>query len=260
MDRLSTESDLNEFYQNVAADCPELFTVNAYMTGLVMFYAGQLAYRVRLSQEENPGDYLGTFEDVMIGCFGKGGRMFDWLRAMNEQAAYSYFQTCFGAGYGVKATDHLASFQIMPSDTRYVKAEVSFGLSRKNEILTTADQISELIGEDGFLYNGAVVDEYAPVEARFMQHFGNQFIIPREFKRFTQFAEIFYSFSSEFLGLSIPTIQQDINGMRLKSYVGNIPEYLLAINSPEFDFEAPVIILEGMCFLDTVLMQKLFKA
>jgi len=47
--------------------------------------------------------------------------------------------------------------------------------------------------------------------------------------------------------------------MRLSPYVQNIPEYKLASLKPdEFDFEAPVIILEGMCFLDTILMQKLF--
>jgi len=258
VDRLNTEADLNEFYQNLAADCPELFTINSFMTGLIMFYAGQLAYKIRISQDEKPGDYLSVFEDVMIGCFGKGGRMFDWLRAMNEQAAYSYYQTCFGAGYGPKAEEQIKYFEIRPSNTEYVKAEVSFGLSRYNEIHITADQISELIGEEGFTYNGAEVDQLAPVESRFMQHFGNQFSTPREFKRFNEFAKIFYSFSNEFFGFNLPTIEQDINGMRLKSYIENIPEYQLAKRAQEFDFEAPVIILEGMCFLDTILMEKLF--
>ncbi len=46
--------------------------------------------------------------------------------------------------------------------------------------------------------------------------------------------------------------------MRLKSYVSNLPDYLLANNSSDFDFEAPVIVLEGMCFLDTVLLPRLF--
>jgi len=258
VDRLNSEKELNEFYQNLAADCPELFTINSFMTGLIMFYAGQLAYKIKITQEENPGDYLSSFEDVMIGCFGKGGRMFDWLRAMNEQAAYSYYQTCFGAGYGIKAEEQIKYFEIRPSNTEYVKAEVSFGLSRYNEIHTTADQISELIGEEGFTYNGAEVEPFAPVESRFMQHFGNQFSTPREFKRFNEFAKIFYAFSNEFFGFSLPTLEQDINGMRLKSYIENIPEYQLAKRAQEFDFEAPVIILEGMCFLDTILMEKLF--
>ncbi len=258
VDRLTTEADLNEFYQNLAADCPELFTINSFMTGLIMFYAGQLANKIRTTQEENPSDYLATFENVMIGCFGKGGRMFDWLRAMNEQAAYSYYQACFGAGYGVKAQEQINNFQIIPSDTNFVKAEVSFGLASYKEINTNSDQISELIGEEGFNYNGAIVDQFANVEPRFMQHFGNQFSTPREFKRFSEFAKIFYGFSNEFFGFSLPAIQQEINNMKLKSYIENIPEYQLAKRAQEFDFEAPVIILEGMCFLDTILMDKLF--
>ena len=258
VDQLDTESDLNEFYQYLAADCPELFTINSFMTGLIMFYAGQLAYKIRVTQDENPADYLSSFDDVMIGCFGKGGRMFDWLRAMNESAAFSYYQACFGAGYGVKAADHIRLFKIIPSNPSYVKAEVSFGLSRYNEIHTTTEQISELIGEVGFTYNGADVDQLSSVEARFMQQFGNQFSTPREFKRFNEFSKIFYMFSKEFFGFNLPTLEQDINNMRLKSYIENIPEYQLAKRAQEFDFEAPIIILEGMCFLDTILMQKLF--
>lgn len=259
VDRLSREEDLNEFYHNLAADCPELFTINSYMTGLIMYYAGQLAYKIKLTQEENPSDYLGSFDQVMIGCFGKGGRMFDWLRAVNEQTATMYYQTCFAAGYGNKAQDHINNFQIIPSDRNYVKAEVSFGLSSYKEINTTADQITELIGEDGYTYNGAYVDIMAPVEPKFMQHFGNQFSTPRDgFKRFYEFARIFYSFTHEYFGFSLATLEADINNMKLKSYIENIPEYLLAKRSQEFDFEAPVIILEGMCFLDTVLLEKLF--
>jgi hypothetical protein len=228
------------------------------MTGLIMFYAGQLAYKIRVTQDENPSDYLSSFDNVMIGFFGKGGRMFDWLRAMNEQAAYNYYQACFGAGYGPKAHEQINHFEIKPSDTNYVKAEVSFGLSRYNEIHITADQVSELIGEEGFTYNGAEVEQLAPVEPKFMQHFGNQFSTPREFKRFSEFAAIFYAFSNEFFGFSLPGMEKEINNMRLKAYIQNIPEYQLAQRAQEFDFEAPVIVLEGMCFLDTVLMEKLF--
>jgi hypothetical protein len=258
VDRLNTESELSEFYKNLGANCPELFTLNAFMTGLIMFYSGQLAYKIRVTQDENPGDYLAPFEDVMIGCFGKGGRMFDWLPAMNEDAALTYFQDCFYAGYGIKASEHIRGFEIRPTDIEHVKAEVSFGLAGSHSIHTTAEQISELIGEEGYTYNSANVDELAPVEARFLQNFGNQFATPREFKRFGEFAEIFRGFSKEYFGLNLPTMEQDIRNMHLKSYVVNIPDYQVAKGALEFDFEAPIIILEGMCFLDTVLMSLLF--
>lgn len=239
VDRLNTESELTEFYKNLGSDCPELFTLNAFMTGLIMFYAGQLAYKIRVTQDENPKDYQAPFEDVMIGCFGKGGRMFDWLPARNRDAARTYFVDCFFAGYGIKASEHLGHgfFDIRPTDTKNVKAEVSFGLASSHSIHTTTNQVAELIGEEGYTYNGANVDEFAPVEARFLQHFGNQFATPREFKRFGEFGGIFRGFCKEYFGLNFPTMEQDIRNMRLKSYVANLPDYQLAKAALEFDFE-----------------------
>lgn len=260
VDRLESTAELDEFYQNLAGDCPELFTVNAYMTGLIMFYAGQLARKVRLAQDAHPADYFAPFDQVQVGCFGKGGRMFDWLRAVNAPGAFNYYQQCFGAGYGPKAAEHINYFEIRPSDPDYVKAEVSFGLSRSNEIHITTDQISELVGEDGYTYNGAAVDEFDAVEPRFMQHFGNQFFNNRSYRRFTDFAKLFEAFAREFFGVSLPALGGDISGMKLRAYIENIPEYQLAKRAEEFDFEAPVIMLEGMCFLDTVLLPKLFGA
>jgi len=46
--------------------------------------------------------------------------------------------------------------------------------------------------------------------------------------------------------------------MKLMNYLQSIPEYQQATREDQFDFEMPIIILEGMCFLDTVLMNKLF--
>ena len=258
IDRLNTEVELNEFYLNIAKDCPELFTINAYMTGLVMFYAGQLACKIRETQDNNPGDYLGVFEEVQIGCFGKGGRMFDWLRSIDQEASYSYYQNCFDAGYGIKAQDHVTYFTIKPSDINYVKSEVSFGLSRYQEIKVTEDQISELIGEEGYSYNGVVLESMSSVELRFMQNFGNQFSTPREFKRLSEFLSIFTTYNNDYF-VKLPSLIPETNNMRLKSYIENIPEYQLAKRSQEFDYEAPIIMLEGMCFLDEILMKKLFS-
>lgn len=257
IDRLNTEADLNEFYLNIAKDCPELFTINAYMTGLIMFYAGQLACKIREIQDTNPADYLGVFDEVQIGCFGKGGRMFDWLKSIDKEAAFSYHQNCFDAGYGIKAQDHVTYFTITPSDINFVKSEVSFGLSRNQEIKVTEDQISELVGEEGYSYNGITLESMSSVEARFMQNFGNQFSTPREFKRLNEFLKIFTLYNNEYF-IKLPSLSQEASKMRLKSYIENIPEYQLAKASQEFDYEAPIIILEGMCFLDEILMKMLF--
>ena len=258
IDRLNSETELNDFYKRIADGCPELFTINAYMTGLIMFYAGQLARKIRETQDANPADYLDVFDDVQIGCFGKGGRMFDWLRSLDEQSCFNYYQDCFDSGYGIKAQDHVKRFNIKPSSIEYVKSEVSFGLSRHNEIKVTDDQITELLGEDGYTYNGEILDSMSSVESRFMQAFGDKFTRPREFKRLNDFVKIFTKFNNDYF-VKLPSLESEVNGMRLQSYVQNIPEYQLAKRSQEFDYEAPVIILEGMCFMDEVLMKKLFS-
>ena len=55
--------------------------------------------------------------------------------------------------------------------------------------------------------------------------------------------------------------QQDfVNGfsnMNISAYIVNTKEYRIAKTHKQFDFVAPVIILEGMKFYDDVLMKKL---
>jgi hypothetical protein len=260
VDRLDDEYELNELYRDIASDCQELFALNAYITGLVIYYAGQLAARVRSEQEKNPADYIMPFEDVALGRFGKGGRMFDWLYAMNEGAAEDYYNQCFAAGYGDRAYDDIKAFTFQRSETQFVKAEVSFGLASTREVATATDTISEIIGEEGFTFNGAPVLAEHAAEPRFLKGIGSQFAVPRDFKRFTEFAKLFQGFSQEFLGIKLPNIEDDIRSMRLTPYVQNLPEFQLAAKQgADFDYEAPLIILEGMCFLDTILDKKLFK-
>ena len=58
--------------------------------------------------------------------------------------------------------------------------------------------------------------------------------------------------------MNIKKLVNDINNMKLMNYLQSIPEYQQATREDQFDFEMPIIILEGMCFLDNVLMNKLF--
>ena len=259
VDSLNKDEHLQELYRDLAADCPELFALNTYMTGLIMFYAGQLAAHVRRVQDEYPADYQMPFDEVAIGCFGKGGRMFDWLPAMNEGAARGYFEDCFASGYGPRTSDHIKYFNFEPSNPAEVKAEVSFGLASRRGVDQGGTQIHELVGELGYTFNGSPVDEYSEAAPRLLEHIGSQLWVPREFPRFAEFAKIFQAFTKEYFNMPLPSMEDDIRGMKLTPYVQNLPDFQLAKRATEFDFEAPLIILEGMCFLDTVLMPKLFR-
>jgi hypothetical protein len=258
VDRLQTEQQLEAFYRGIQQDCPELFIINTYMTGLIMFYAGQLSLKVREDQEENKSNYQDVFNNVEIGFYGKGGRMFDWLKVVGETEKRSYYNNCFAAGYGVKAKDHLTGIEINHSKFDQVKAEVSFGLSTFSKIEKSDSQISEIIGEEGFKYQGNILESGNAVEPKYLSSFGSEFSTPNNYVRFTDFCKLFYGLSNKYFEFNLPTIQNDINSMKLMNYLQSIPEYQDASKGDQFDFEMPIIILEGMCFLDTVLMNKLF--
>lgn len=264
IDRLETPQELEDLYKGLAANCPELFSLNAYMTGLILYYAGQMAALVRQVQAANPSDYITPFQRVTIGCFGKGGRMFDWLpAAVGNPMAMAYFQTCFAKGYGPTAqADLRGGLEIRPSDPKHVKAEVSFGLASTRDVEHTTDKIAEIVGEDGYEYDGIPLSSLQGVESKHLQHFGNQLAIPEAFPRFSEFVTVFRDFCKSYFGLNMPNIQQDVARMRLVSYVQNLPGYHLARQAAQkgepFDFEAPFIVLEGMCFLDQVLQPHLF--
>jgi len=260
VDRLKDESELSEFYTIIAADCPELFVLNAYITGLILFYSGKLANRIHNEQTNNTRDFTGVFENVTLGFFGKGGRIFDWLLAVNETSGFDYYQACFDSGYGPNSQKDVKQFFIEPCDNSLVKTEVSFGLSSEYKLNIHSDTIKELIGEEGYTSNGALIESFDAVEINYMQNFGkSQFLPPREFKTFNSFFDIFSEYSKQTFGVNLSNLKDQINSMSLAPYVQNIPEYKMAASRPEeFDFEAPVIVLEGMCFLDTILMEKLF--
>ena len=263
IDRLESQAELEDLYKGLAANCPELFSLNAYMTGLIMFYAGQLAALVRQVQAAAPGEYIQPFSKVTIGCFGKGGRMFDWIpSAVGKDTAQLFYQMCFALGYGPSAQAEIRALTFRPSDPQHVKAEVSFGLASTREVSHTTDKISELVGEAGYRYDGQPLAELQGVESRHLLHFGNQLSLPDGFPRFTEFLLAYREFSKSYFGLNMPNIQQDVARMTLIPYVQNLPGYHLARKAAQrgepFDFEAPFIILQGMCFLEQVLQPHLF--
>ena len=79
------------------------------------------------------------------------------------------------------------------------------------------------------------------------------------------FADVYFKIATGMFGL--PLTQQDFmqgfNNMNIASYIKQLPEYKLAQeskqkgDSQEFDFIAPLIILEGMKFLEDVIYKKI---
>lgn len=273
-------SQLSAFYQTIAADCPQLMCVNMYVTGLLMFYAGQIAHKLvddllRTPDEEWPGR---TRPRVRVSFAGKGSRLFQWLNVLNPQAAYHYYGQMFVMGYGAEHLQQtLADWQeiklpdLNDADNKF---EVSKGLAKGDTILQRPKKAnkSEIIGEAGFEVMGDD-NQRRPVEftnsltPEMLSEIGIRFTAPNsgpQAQQFTNFCGFFYQAANQLFGWSTNprALEKACNEMNITGYVQNMPEFRAAQREAQqsgksFDFVAPIIILEGMKFYDTVLLKML---
>jgi hypothetical protein len=83
-----------------------------------------------------------------------------------------------------------------------------------------------------------------------------------------EFADVYYKIATGMFGLPLThdDFIQGFNNMNIGSYIKQLPEYKMAQESKQkgdsqsFDFIAPIIILEGMKFLEDVIYKKIAKA
>ncbi len=269
-------NQLPSLYREIAANCKELMGVNMYVTGLLMYYAGQVAHKLiddlRLAKNEWPQIQK---PNVRVTFAGKGSRLFGWLNTINSDFAKQYYNTLFIRGYGEKHLKNtLAGWQqiILPNvndpDTKY---EVSKGLAKGDTDLykPTTQQPSEIIGESGFQLIGndniaRSVDFTNSITPEMMQYIGVRFNLQNGItsaSKFTEFCEIFYLAANKFIGWPSNSnkLVEACKQMNITAYANQMPEYRTAladmqsINTP-FSFVAPIIIIEGMKFYEETLL------
>ena len=291
VDNLDDQQMLS-FYNSIAVNCPALFCINMYVTGLIMYYAGQLSYKlikeIRRS-EETPDPNWTPYEQIAFA--GKGSRIFEWFSCTNAQSAARYCMDMFIHGFG--GMQLAQQFLGGPPDIKLHntpsssnKYEVSKGLTvavlRQGQeangglMVPSSDDAIEVLGEDGFSVktkDGNIVPLNFDngITDMMMEYLGTYFFGPvdgtGEMKctKFMDFTNVFYTYAKQLFGLDRIVTQQDfMNGfanMNINTYIKSLPEYKKAmINKPKlnkFSFVAPVIILEGMKFYDEVLLKKL---
>lgn len=290
VDNLNPEQ-LIDFYKCISAISPDLFSVNLYVTGLIMYYAGQIANKL-IQEVRRAEDGLGPEWRplVQIVFAGKGSRIFEWFSCTNYDRANRYCQDMFIHGFGgMDQAKNLLygppSIGLTSKSTPDNKFEVSKGLAMASHqskegglIVPDADKAIEILGEEGFsliMKDGSKVDlKYDNgITSEYMEHIGNYFLGPIDgagemtCKRFMDFSSIYYQYAKNLYKLDAKLSQSDfINGfknMNINSYIKSLPEYRKAIQnkgsdgSGKFDFVAPIIVLEGMKFFDEVLLPKL---
>jgi len=278
VDRLD-ESEFDDFYRLLGANCPELVSVNLYITGLIMFYAGQLSNKIKLEIDKSKEKEDGFWSNpkIQIQFTGKGSRIMDWLKAINPQASEKYYMDMFIMGFGGNdlARQHLGGPPIMdPRKNENIKYEVSMGLAAENlsDKLYVSNTALEIIGEDGFKAKTQAgitemkADDY--ITGDMMANLGSQFVhLPENpntpCPKFMQFAHVYFQVATNVFGLKVT--QQDFmkgfQSMNIESYIKQQKEYKEAQKSSSsdkpFDYVAPIIILEGMKFFEDVILKKI---
>lgn len=275
-------NEFRQFYSELRAHCPELLILNAFVTGFIMFHTGQLAHRVhRLRQEPGSGFGEDSVKTVSIAPYGKGGRIFDWLPQTVGHPAKSYYKLAFQVGFGLPAKEvsdpeevaaARALLAIAPtpefkdSQLSDAKREVAFGLAYEggdDDIVSPSDKLRDMVGERGYLWKGARLDEWVDIDSDQLEQIGGEFKVPETFERLGDFLTVFERFVEQnFSGHKLNTADL-MKQMKLASFVENDQEgFQRAKREVEkgrkFDFTAPLIVLEAMCFLE-VLKTSLFK-
>lgn len=295
VDRLEA-ADFETFYLLIAAECKEMMSINLYVTGLIMFYAGQLAYKLRneiVKSEDAPPAVKAIPPKIKIAFAGKGSRIFDWFTAVDPKAADDYYTQMFIRGMGGES---IARTTITPINTNPlkiidinsqrgtnnadVKYEVSKGLAIPTNITSilvpTNKQAIEILGEDNFCVitpsgEFKYLESTNSITPEMLEHIGNHFIcLPPEGKphcpRFMDFADLFYKVSSSMFGLKMNAadFMAGFQDMNIENYIKGEPGFIKAQkrkhdDQKAFDYVAPIIILEGMKFFEKHLLKGIQK-
>ena len=276
VDRLE-ENEYDDFYRALGTQCKEMVAVNTYVTGLIVFYAGQIAKKVKMEIDRSPNKtQQWRNPKILLQFTGKGSRIMDWLKAINPSYEKKYYMDMFINGFGGmdEAKKHLGgppTFQSRENSSD-VKYEVAKGLAsntREIYVPKTGQKPLEVIGEDGFvLFSNGEERKFSSddsITPELMSEIGNSFAFRPEnpnmpCPQFMKFAHLYFQLATQFFGLKA-TQQDFMNGfqsMNISDYTRLLPEFKEAErNENEFDYVAPIIILEGMQFFENVILKKI---
>lgn len=272
------DNQLQILYQTIGADCPRLMFVNLYVTGLLMFYAGQIARKLiddlaHLTPAERP-----TARPIVTVTFaGKGSRLFQWMSILPNNRDAVYYREMFVAGYGREAlVNSLAGWPRieLPKDDRSknIKYEVSKGLAKGNPklLIPEGGNEAEIVSESNFEVIDARnqahrvndINTLTPEMIRFIGRYFNP-VNNALCDRFIAFSGLYFKAIAGLFGkrLNQQAFNVAFKDMNIVQYVQSRPEFKAAMRAAEsgepFDYVAPLIILEGMKFYDKYLIRAL---
>lgn len=260
-----TPDNSSEFYSWISREAPFVFAIPAYVTGLLVYYAGKLC--AKTIREHN----LTGIRTVHLMPFGKGGRLFHWLQTNpGIPMTASYYENCFKKAFGEDSENIRLNYRTdIVSDN---KSEVSKGLVSNQNLVFDANirYSSDIFAEKGIKYlnNGQfdILDENDVVRNDYFENVG-QFEFPDKMENFETFLELFIDFVSQKAGLvtDVATLRNRKNELPslLSSFITNDSEYDKARKvkqqTGQFEYRFPIFIAEGLCYLDKVIIPEVFK-
>lgn len=260
------DDGFEEFYQYMGTRSKFVFAIPSFVTGLLLYYAGMLVSNA--IKAEN----LEGIKKVDLFGFGKGGRLFHWLDTYpGDFKTKPYLENCFRRGYGEDAVDITLNIRsdIRPDN----KSEVAMGLVSSNSPVVDESlrNTSDIFGEKGIrLYVEGEDKEFDADEIIHSEYFTDPgaFTFSEEPENFNEFLDLFL----DFVGPQTEIVK-NTNTLKMKSvnmkelltaYLSNDPEWLKANKRKNnadgvFEYRFPIIIAEGLCFLEKILIPEVFN-
>ncbi|MEG1860225.1 MAG: hypothetical protein RRY07_01780 [Bacteroidaceae bacterium] len=266
-DQLKTSDDYDIFYDTINRDAKFAFTIPAYVTGLLLYYSGMLIGKA--IKERN----LTQIKKIDILSFGKGGRIFHWLRnSAGPRATKEYYSECLNSGVQLITNVELV---VKYRDEIEIdnKAEVAKGLCDPREVLQIQDKGDmDICGEFGVKYimpdgNTKTISVEDELTGDYFANDMTNFDF-KGIKNFENFMSIFIKFVSQKTKLYVKAdseLREDLNDLpsKIAAFIcNNDREYKKAKEKAKtgdgFHYHQPIIIAEGICFLNT-LIRKAFN-
>lgn len=262
-DQLKTGDDYDDFYDAIDREAKFVFTIPAYVTGLLLFYAGMLVGKA-------VGSYhLDEVNQVDIMSFGKGGRIFHWLRrTAGERAMKEYYAKCLNRGLQVIVAGKEVAATYRDQNEQWNKAEVARGLcAPKQPAHSAQNPDTDICGETGvrFCMPDGSMQKIAADEEIGADYFADAMrgFDFTDVANFSAFMDIFIEFVSQKTklypnaGSELRADLADLPGRIASAVANNDEEYKKALRAAEtmgvFHYHQPIIIAEGICFLSTLI-------
>lgn len=266
-DQLKTQEAYELFYKSLDSNAKFVFTIPAYVSGLLLFYSGMLIGKV--IKDNN----LDSIEKVDLMPFGKGGRIFHWLRhATSTRTAKEFYSNCLNSGLQLIIPEREVVVNYREEIENDNKTEVARGLCEQKELpIVFKHNDSDICGESGVTYlKDGVITTILPDDEISGEQFADgmsnfDFAGVQNFEKYMNLYIDFVSKRTNLYKRADETLREDLSDLptRIIPYCTSDTEYKKATRNSRsgsggFHYHQPIIIAEGACFLKA-LIRKVFN-